>query len=832
MDNHAYKCYECSQQLEGLDQAIEHLNKSHDVRSSQDSKIRCLKIQISCNLVCTSTFQTFQALKRHINGNRCKLQTIFGQADNENPQEKDLVVKFSELSYEENCPSSKGDENKHEETKCSEKLESFLCNFIDKLTSFKLHHNVLDEIFVLSKKLVLQSTEVNKQLIRDNPKLEVEFILDATNELVASHIDSVVSRHRRKLHIAESRYYVEPKSIHIDAPFGNGKGYFVSVLENLSCMFANEHFRREYLNYNANHRCKEGVYERYCCGQNFKENPLFQSNENAIQIQIFFDDFQVTNPLGSRKVKLTAIYFIVRNFPPHFVSQLKNMFLVLLCDSQVASNSGCNAILEHFVREIKVLETEGIKIDDNLLLKGTLVQVSFDNLGGNTIFGFVQSFNHTYFCRICYCEKNTCRECTREIAEKIRTKDHYNTQITKINNKLESHKEIDLIKTFGIKNYCVLNELKYYHTISNRSQDIMHDIFEGAMPLTLKSLFSHFVENKIITKDDIAKRILAFDFGILERSNKPSPVLFSKKNLNQNASQMRCLMLHFPFIFNDLLKIQDREKRNFVHKAWRVVEYLLKINQIISSSILKEDQLTNLDKYTDKYLECYKTTFDTHLTPKLHFMTHYANTIRKMGPITDLQMMRGDAKHQTFTQFAKNTKCYVNICKTLSDKHQEMMESELRTNTFVDQIQTSKAVKPAMKNGKLITEFKSHKQMFSEHFQNIADVIVRDILIANSFRFQKGLFVLLIDQIDQIYQIDAILQHQKQITFLCTPFRAVKFHKFGNCFQVIKSEKQILIRYSDLKCQRSFEGKFLNGEIQIIADNLDMLPIYETLKYE
>lgn len=150
------------------------------------------------------------------------------------------------------------------------------------------------------------------------------------------------------------------------------------------------------------------------------------------------------------------------------------MYLVLLCNSQVASNNGCNAILEQFIREIKILETEGIKIDDKFILKGTLVQVSFDNLGGNIIFGFVASFNHTYCCRICYCDRNARSESTREIAETIRTLDHYNTQIANINSLLESHKEIDFKKTFGIKNCCVLNELNYYHSISNRSQDIMH----------------------------------------------------------------------------------------------------------------------------------------------------------------------------------------------------------------------------------------------------------------------------------------------------------------------------------------------------------------------
>lgn len=825
MDINAYKCYECSQQLAELDQAIEHL-KLHDIKNSLESEIRCIKVQVSCNLVCTSRFQTFQALKRHISRNNCKIRSSNAESDDSNHKEMGLLNKFGELSFKENFSSSNEEENNHEKSKCCENFASFMGTFIDKLTSFNLHHDVLDQIFVLSKKLVLQSTELNKQLIRDNPKQEVEFVLDSTNDFVASHIDSVKTRYKRKSHIAESQYFVEPKQIHVDSSFANGTVYFASVLETLYRMFANEHFRREYFDYNENHRCKEGVYERYCCGQNFKENRFFQSNKHSIQIQIFFDDFQVTNPLGTKKVKLTAIYFIVRNFPPKFVSQLKNMYLVLLCNSQVVSNNGCNAILEHLVREIKILESEGIKIDDKLFLKGTLVQVSFDNLGGNIIFGFVPNFNCTYFCRICYCDHGTCRKITREIAEKIRTKNHYNTQIAKVKSILESGKEIDFTKTFGIKNYCVLNELKYYHTISNRSQDIMHDMYEGAMPLTLNSLFSHFLKNNIITKNDIVQRILAFNFGILERSNKPSPVLLGKKNLNQNASQMRCLMLHFPFIFFDLLKLQDTEKRIVVHNAWRVVEYLLKINQIISSSILTEENLTNLDNFIETYLECYKATFGSTFTPKLHFITHYPNTVRAMGPITILQIMRGDAKHQTFVRFAKNTKCFVNICKTLSDKHQEMMEFELRTNTFCDKIKTSSASRPASKSGKLITEFESHMPMFSEYFSNIEEVIVRDFLIANSFRFQKGLFVVLIDQ---MYQIDAIMQHQKQITFLCTLFAAVKFHKFANCFQVKKSRKQLLIRFSDLTCKRSFEGKFLNGEIQIIADNLDIQSIYEKL---
>lgn len=493
------------------------------------------------------------------------------------------------------------------------------------------------------------------------------------------------------------------------------------ILETLKCLFKNKHFAKEYLDYNANHRCRDGVYERFCCGQNFKKNELFQANRNAMQIQIFFDDFQLTAPLKTKPHKVCAIYFIIHNFPPNCVSQLKNMYLICLCDSKVVDNNGCNAILEQFVHDIKNLETEGISINNDLRLKGTLVQVSFDNLGGNTIFGVVRCFISKYYCRICYCEKKICQISTREIANDLRTVDQYNHLMPYVRKLIDSHKKPDFKETLGITNYCVLNDLNYFHSIVNRSQDMMHDIYEGAMSFTLAHLFKYFSDNKIIISEDIAKKVLLFDYGKLERQNKPSPIFLKKSNLNQNASQMHCLMLHIPFIFVGLLSHESESQRKAAHKGWKVVEYLLKINQIFSSTVIKEADLVNLENYTAEFLKSIQSIFKTHLIPKLHFMTHYANTIRAMGPLIKIQMMRGDGKHQKFTRYAKRTNNFINICKTLSEKHQQEVVSHLRMNTFSDVIKTSKITRKLVdKNGSLIDEFDNKSEL-----SNISEMFVK-----------------------------------------------------------------------------------------------------------
>lgn len=44
---------------------------------------------------------------------------------------------------------------------------------------------------------------------------------------------------------------------------------------------------------------KKGCLMDYCDGQSYKENPLFQEDPTALQIQLYYDELEVCNPLGS-----------------------------------------------------------------------------------------------------------------------------------------------------------------------------------------------------------------------------------------------------------------------------------------------------------------------------------------------------------------------------------------------------------------------------------------------------------------------------------------------------------------------------------------------------
>ena len=44
----------------------------------------------------------------------------------------------------------------------------------------------------------------------------------------------------------------------------------------------------------------EGLLGDYCDGSIFKSHPLFSADSKALQIILYYDEFEVVNPIGSR----------------------------------------------------------------------------------------------------------------------------------------------------------------------------------------------------------------------------------------------------------------------------------------------------------------------------------------------------------------------------------------------------------------------------------------------------------------------------------------------------------------------------------------------------
>ena len=49
-------------------------------------------------------------------------------------------------------------------------------------------------------------------------------------------------------------------------------------------------------------RRHDGVLRDFCDGEQFNKHPLFSQEPNALQIQLYYDDIDVCNPIGSKSV--------------------------------------------------------------------------------------------------------------------------------------------------------------------------------------------------------------------------------------------------------------------------------------------------------------------------------------------------------------------------------------------------------------------------------------------------------------------------------------------------------------------------------------------------
>ena len=58
------------------------------------------------------------------------------------------------------------------------------------------------------------------------------------------------------------------------------------------------------------HSQADGILGDYCDAKQFKESKLFQKHPCALQIQLFYDELEVCNPLGSKAKKHKLAYTV------------------------------------------------------------------------------------------------------------------------------------------------------------------------------------------------------------------------------------------------------------------------------------------------------------------------------------------------------------------------------------------------------------------------------------------------------------------------------------------------------------------------------------------
>ena len=369
------------------------------------------------------------------------------------------------------------------------------------------------------------------------------------------------------------------------------------------------------------------------------------------------------------------------NFRPHLRSVVDNTLLVLLCKEVDLKHFG-HKVFQKLVEDLKELENNGIQIR-NETLKGTVCFIAEDNLGSHGIGGFTENFSTAeYFCRYCTITSTDFHNDPLCVGPK-RNPENYNESLNILSQKNNYVNNVN-----GIKFESFFNSLKYYHVANAGLPHCLgHDILEGIGTYDVALILKHLINSeRWFTYEELNQRLMTFHYLGTDTRSKPCQVNVNGDKLGGQAVQNWSLLRLLPVIIHDRIK-------NPGDPFWQQFLLLHDIVELICSPEIQDSGVAYLAVLTDEYLEQRKANFpNERLKPKHHYLKHYPRLISEFGPLIRVWTLRFESKHSYFKQCIKNSQNFINVCQTLSEKHQLLQTYKQAVSFFQETVECKKSI--------------------------------------------------------------------------------------------------------------------------------------------
>lgn len=657
-------CPECELQIHGLAGVTGHL-RTH-IESGE---------VVTCPYKdCTSTYNVYSSLTSHFSRNHPHSSTndIKGdwfpnveQDDEHQEQEVDVNVSANEDSVNEDVLYGNFEEDflksySHFMLKLQEKYT------LPESTVQSILHDVSGLFEIKGSYERYQFNNILKQYdIAEEAANDIRNIFET--DVLQNAKEKLSSDYKRQKYYAENFVHVAPETQQLGR---NGKGencsyQYVPVLGTLKALLNSDDV--------LSHVCNPpeslpGILRHFGDGTHFKENQLFGADPNALQLFLYYDEFEVVNPLGAHKNKhkLAGFYYVLGNIYSDERSALYVIQLAVLCKVQDLVRFGLDRILQPLLIDLETLESEGIEVASaNRTFRGTIASISGDNLGSHFLGGFTESFSggpNSRLCRFCTVTQSDLQTCIDASQFVMRTSENYARHA-----RLVTSYE-DMSKIYGIKRDSPLNKLQHFHVTSGLPPDIMHDILEGVLSYELALIIPKMISDGHFTYADLNYQIRTWKYGPLDSRNKPVEIpenLASKSKLTMNAGRMWCFIRLLPLMIYDKLPSDNQ--------YLCLLSQLKEIVDIVFAPCLAESHVCYLDTLLKEHYGLLLELFpDFKLKPKFHFVLHYPDMILAYGPLIHFWCMRFEAKHNYFKTLVHVVRNFKNLTLTLAGRHQMM----------------------------------------------------------------------------------------------------------------------------------------------------------------
>lgn len=777
-----YVCFACHCGLSTLEEYFNHLKVTH--KHDKFFEYPCEQNQ------CPQNFSSIHTLKRHLKivhslptNQYCNVSTQSQPNQNSACKESIFSSNESETFFhplDTPCSSKSILNPQSIETEDSETAKLFNIFFSN---SLKFVLKLVNEDSLPRKKAFEIIDDIQKHLLDPIKSLfdnvESHIATDIIKKFCLYGFSEINSEYKLIKHLETADLMKLPKNIvlssEIQSKMKNGiptlnyteiKGTILSIPLLIRKFFEQPQTLDDTLEYMTKLGTLDGI-QNFVSGSIWKQisKNFTQQNKIAIPYFLYNDDFDPDNILGSHSGanSISAFYLNFPTIPPHRYTKLKNILPAMLIKSSYMKKYEHKDILHNLFQILLDLEMSGLTIKTEHSEKRVyfvLGMITGDNLGLNTILGFTKSFSATYFCRICTCSKVEAQKTSYEIADKLRTKDTY-----------QSHLLVKDPQKTGIIEPCIFNELPSFHVTVNTSVDIMHDLFEGVIKNDMCLIILYFIENKkYFSLVDLNDRKELFDYGEIDSKNISPRIKLDSlttRNLKMSASETWCFIHFFGLMIGDLIPKGDRVWSFFLNLQ-RLVDICLKSN-------FNDFDIQELESVIAKHHKEYCAIFAQHLKPKAHFLTHYPTIIKRAGPLKLLWSMRNEGKHKELKKYASSISSRVNLCYSLSVKVSFKMAYLFCDDEPSDDLEIVRSIQTNI----MTKSYYSKLQAFGV-FENRKFSVATNMVYKGTY-YKANYFILKRLGENKIYKIIEILIYESQAYVVAEMFKIEFSAHFNAC---------------------------------------------------
>lgn len=444
------------------------------------------------------------------------------------------------------------------------------------------------------------------------------------------------------------------------------KMYYIPIKESVQQFLSND------IIYNMvvaeNKRAPRGYIMDIYDGSIIQNNDLFR-RPNSLMFQLYYDDLEYCNPLGSNSRKLGMFYYRLGNLPPMYRAGLNSIRVLAIVDTTYIKKYGIDTILAPFMQDLVNLNSHGWQLNingRNVLFHGGLQCVIGDTPAVNSMAGFKESVSFAFDkCRLCQCTSDLMQTQFRENLFHPMTLTQY-LQKCSIIEECNTNEAREKFKTlYGINRRSVLTQAPMFNLVEMMPFDNMHVLIEGIAQFELKQFLKFCIlEPSMFTVNDFNSNMEKYFAQFRYESMKaPTPItlanLHSNDNLlRQTCSKMNNLMNAMPFILYGLI--------DFESDLFLFVKQLLQISNMIFATVISVETLSELTRLIKTHYELFKNLFpDINLIPKQHFLLHVPSITKRMGPSEMYNCDHFEQNHKGFKRKVYIRQNYKNVAKSV-----------------------------------------------------------------------------------------------------------------------------------------------------------------------